>query len=197
MALWTGLAACRGADGQQTKASTCSPATSASRPLRRHGVGCGYTSAADKEKATGEDSHDGFVAATGSQSTDQRFLSAATSSARSFGASLSSTPLTYLCPSIPPKDLVSSTASLMTTRYGISRLFFNSYAPISSTPCSIGDYSLMPRSTSGAKLSRSATQSLMAPYSSTVKWSPSALSKPWAARMWLTTVAASSLLSSH
>lgn len=47
---------------------------------------------------------------------DQRRVSPATSSARSFGASLSSTPLTYLCPSMPPKDLVNSTASLMTTR---------------------------------------------------------------------------------
>jgi transposase-like protein len=47
---------------------------------------------------------------------DQRRVSAATSSERNLGASLSSTPLTYLCPSMPPKDLVSSTASLMTTR---------------------------------------------------------------------------------
>lgn len=43
-------------------------------------------------------------------------LCAATSSARNTGASLSSTPFTYLWPSIPPNDLVSSTASLMTTR---------------------------------------------------------------------------------
>ena len=41
---------------------------------------------------------------------------AATSVGRNFTASLSSTPLTYLWPSIPPNDLVNSTASLMTTR---------------------------------------------------------------------------------
>jgi len=57
---------------------------------------------------------------------DQRRSFAATSSGRSFDANLSSTPLTYLCPSIPPNDLVSSTASLITTRYGISGWFFSS-----------------------------------------------------------------------
>ncbi len=41
--------------------------------------------------------------------------------ARKRAATLSSTPLTYLNPSVPPKDLVNSTASLMTTRYGTSR----------------------------------------------------------------------------
>jgi hypothetical protein len=46
----------------------------------------------------------------------QRRASAPTSSARKLSASLSSTPLTYLWPSMPPKDFVSSTASLITTR---------------------------------------------------------------------------------
>jgi hypothetical protein len=43
-------------------------------------------------------------------------LAAATSSGRSTAATLSSTPLTYLWPSVPPKALVSSMASLMMTR---------------------------------------------------------------------------------
>ncbi len=45
------------------------------------------------------------------------------SSGRSSPAALSSTPLTYLWPSVPPKLLASSTASLMATRYGISMQF--------------------------------------------------------------------------
>lgn len=41
---------------------------------------------------------------------------AATSAGRSAAAALSSTPLTYLWPSVPPKALASSTASLIATR---------------------------------------------------------------------------------
>ena len=50
----------------------------------------------------------------------QGFYFALISTARTCAANLSSTPLTNLCPSLPPKVLASSTASLITTRYGTS-----------------------------------------------------------------------------
>ena len=46
---------------------------------------------------------------------------AAASCGRSRAPSWCSTPLTYLWPSVPPKDLASSTHSLITTRSGTSR----------------------------------------------------------------------------
>ncbi len=53
------------------------------------------------------------------QAGSQPARAAATSAGRSSAAALSSTPFTKRWPSVPPKLLASSTASLMTTRYGI------------------------------------------------------------------------------
>ncbi len=51
---------------------------------------------------------------------------ACTSTGRRSAAVLSRTPLTYLWPSVPPKLLASSTASLIATLYGMSMQCFNS-----------------------------------------------------------------------
>lgn len=75
-----------------------------------------------------------------------------TSSGRSLAASLSRTPLTYLCPSVPPKPLASSMASLMITRYGVCGQLTSSYAPASRTLDSIGDNSENGRSRYGLEL---------------------------------------------
>src|SRR6185503_10203506 len=91
---------------------------------------------------------------------------AATSSARTFFASRSSTPFTYLCPSVPPKRFPSSIASLIVARYGISGRCISSQAPMRRIALSIGLTSSHFRSASGSSCSRSALASPMVPRSS-------------------------------
>src|SRR6185503_9992457 len=73
----------------------------------------------------------------------------AISSARSSTASFSSTPLTNLWPSVPPKLLPSSIASLSTTLNGVSGRSASSQAPIISTTRSTGESEASERSRCG------------------------------------------------
>src|SRR5262249_32733971 len=112
------------------------------------------------------------------------------SSGRSFATSLSSTPFTYLWPSVPPYSLASSTASLITTRYGTSGAFFNSYAARSRIPRSTGESSFGFLSSAGAITRSSAPASPIVPSRSCAKYSVSALPKSLDCESWVRSPAA-------
>jgi hypothetical protein len=97
----------------------CVPATSMSVVIASSLPGDGCTRA---QSSPGPRIADGVARAkylsirANSPGINAPFSWPSTSAGRSAAATLSRTPLTYLWPSVPPKDLVSSIASLMITR---------------------------------------------------------------------------------